>query len=548
VRHFIAAGCAEDGARCAALAAREALGGLDFEGATRYFSVALEHASWDRETERELQMGQAEAFGNAGRSLDAALCWSAAATDAPEDVALLCHRRAAASFLGSGRLDRGYEVLRSVLAREGVDIPQRPLQILGRTFLARSKATFWLRWRRSPRPGASARELERVDAFWHAAEILSMIDTGRGAYFQALHLAASLRCGEPARMGRAMGLETSYRVASGWNRRGATRRLQQRALRVAESSGDPLARGIAMGGRSLGLYMEGRWRESLEANLPIEDLYKKEAVGVWWERATGALYTILACFRTGDLDAVRWLERRWLADARDRGDLYVASSVAATASARLRLMDDRPDQAAEAVREGLSVGLGDTFLAQHFWSEREAVTIALYRGDPSGARAVLDRLWPRLRASLLLYFVDIRIEALALRSRVALANAFSARGGAYSDIRALRRDTFLLGLERVEWARAHADALRGMGEVVRGSRQRAAALLERAEQRFERAGMPIEAACVRWRRSQIVDAAQRDRLRHDGEEVLHRRGIARPERWAAAMLPLPTAAHSADHP
>ena len=66
-----------------------------------------------------------------------------------------------------------------------------------------------------------------------------MVDTVRGADFQARGLLLALRAGEPVRVGRALALEGVHLGEPGRAGQTRARAMAQRVRRLAASEGDP---------------------------------------------------------------------------------------------------------------------------------------------------------------------------------------------------------------------------------------------------------------------------------------------------------------------
>jgi hypothetical protein len=95
-------------------------------------------------------------------------------------------------------------------------------------------------------------------------------------------------------------------------------------------------------------------------------------------------------------------------------------------------------------------------------------------------------------------------------------------------IRSIRRFEFPYGAATHTHLRAHLASHQGRLDE-------AASLLDRAARRYERAGLPLDAAACRYRRGELVGGAEGAAQRAAAAEELRGRGVVCPERWVPAL-------------
>ena len=161
----------------------------------------------------------------------------AAVPDAPVAEALELQRRAAMQFLISGHIDEGLAHApdgaggrRHAPARHAATGPD--LAPLASGPVAAAGAGL-------PRRATPARsppaDLTRIDVCWSAGVGLSVVDTIRGADFQARGLLLSLEAGEPSRIARALAMEAAHAASTG----GSNRKTTERLLAIGRGPGPP---------------------------------------------------------------------------------------------------------------------------------------------------------------------------------------------------------------------------------------------------------------------------------------------------------------------
>ena len=242
--HFLGADQPERAAEFFVQAADEAAETLAFERAATLYRRALEHQPRRSSQERILRARLGDALANAGRGADAARAYLEAVAHATVAEALELQRRAAMQFLISGHIDEGLATLRTVLATVGMTLPSTPLRSLASLLWRRARLRLrGLGFRERDPSEIAAADLTRIDVCWSAGAGLSVVDTIRGADFQARGLLLSLEAGEPSRIARALAMEAAHTASTGGSNRKTTARLLERAEELAHRVERPLRLG-----------------------------------------------------------------------------------------------------------------------------------------------------------------------------------------------------------------------------------------------------------------------------------------------------------------
>jgi hypothetical protein len=239
-------------------------------------------------------------------------------------------------------------------------------------------------------------------------------------------------------------------------------------------------------------FLTGRWADALAACDESERLLARSAGGAW-ERETARLYALISLAYLGRVRELRRRTDAVLADAEQRGDLYISASARTALSNLAWLAAGDVDAARRHAVEGERMWSRRGFSLQHYWSLMSCAQVDLYVGDGERAFARVAEGWPALARSQLLRIEVVAAEALYLRARAALASGRLAIA---------RRDERRL-------SRLHAPHARGLAELVRAGLARdASAHLGAAAETFDACGMALHAHAARRVRGVLGDSSR----------------------------------------
>jgi tetratricopeptide (TPR) repeat protein len=535
--HWNGAGRADVAALHAVAAGQQAAEALAFDQAARAFRWAIELGHRDR---AGLHDRLGDALGNTGRSAEAADAYLAAAELAPADaVALELRRKAAEQLLISGHIDRGLELITTVLGALGMRLPATPRRALVSLLLRRARLRLrGLRFEEKHESEVAATELTRVDMCWSVATGLAMVDTIRGADFQTRHLLLALRAGEPTRVAKALSVEGGFLSTAGPAGRRRAARLFAAAHALLDRSPSAFAHALLLGAECIHAYQGGEWRRALELAREAERAVRDQGggTGIAWQLDTVQFFICYSLFYLGELEELASLSPALLRAAVERGDLYAATNLRVGIPNAAWLVRDQPERALAELELAVQQWTVSGFHLQHYHHLLGLGQAHLYRGEGATGYAAIAERWPALDRSLILRIELVRNEALLLRARLALLEASQEPARRAVRLREVRR---LLGKVSdgqpsmagvVELARAGLAAQSGDADGAVAALRRAAASLAAAD-------MTTFAAVARDRLGALLGADEGAALRADAAATLRAQRVVAPEKFATMLAP-----------
>jgi len=528
--HAAGAGRAVAAARHAALAAEAATSELAFDQSARLYEWAIELAS-PEQNRTELLHRLGDALASAGHGAASGEAYLEAARAAEPNTALRLRTDAAAQLLRSGRVDEGLQVLEPLLGSVGIRLPSSPRAAMFQ--LLRGRAFLRLRglgYKAKKAQTVSPETLGRIDLAWAGACGLAMIDPLRGAALHIRHLLHALAVGEPGRIGRALTLEVGYAGVRGRKAHKQLARILAKLGEAARITGEPALRGTHLGCSGLAAFFLGRFADCRTNMIAADRILTNECSGVGWERSTVHLTASWALYYLGsyaELDA--WVDRA-VRHAEQRGDLYAVASMRTGLASTRGLAVGRPKSTRAEVNQSMADWSQGGFHLQHYWRLLAQVQVDLYEGHADDAHARVAGEWEPLQKSLLMYTQTVRIEALFLRARAALA---AGRHCNSARVHIAERCAAKISRERTPWGNALASIVEaGVGYAKRGTSP--ATGYRRAGKLLAAADMAGFAAATGLFAARLAG--------EDGESYRARLvdlGVVEPARFAAMLLGVP---------
>jgi len=536
VRHWEEAGDRERAARHARDAAVWASHALAFDQAAALWGDALRLGDHAPDQVRALRIERAAALANAGHSAAAADEFLAAGDGAGPGERLELERLAAANYLVSGRLENGLALVGDLLAQLGMALPSTPAGALRALLWSRLKLRLrGMRFVERHEDEIPRQELARVDFYHTVANVLGMVDSIRGADFQARNLLAALRAGEPLRIGHAFGLEIVYRISQGGRALGLAARVTRELRVLADRTGSPLLAAWLEACDGIRLYLGGRFGECRAPLEHAESLFADDTVGTIWERNSLRMWRLWAARQGGALRRAHDLYEETVRDAERRGDRFTDASTRRSLNQVWLVADDPARARAELARAAWLPPEG-RFHLQH-WAELEAATeLALYEGTPGPALVAFEAQGAAFRKSLLPRIQMLRIRHTDLHGSLLVAEAATA-----VEPDPLRREAARLARkldgEGLEFARVYAHILRAAIAAQRGRDDAAIAELRAALALCAVTSQDLHAAACRLRLARLVGGDEGATLRAEALTWMRSENAVNPTRLIEVVTP-----------
>src|SRR5262249_12218536 len=298
-------------------------------------------------------------------------------------------RRAAEQLLRSGRIDRGIEELRRVLAADGWRLAKTPRRALASLALRRAGIRLrGLGFQRRSADQVPAGELARIDTCWGVSVGLGMVDHLRGSDFQSRNLLLALRAGEPLRLSRALSIEACYAAANGFRGQKRAQCVIEVAAKLADEIQHPHALAWVLTARGTAAFLDGRWKAGFEWCSQAETMFREQCPGSSWEIASMQLFQHQCLAFMGRFAELARVLPPPLLLAEQRGDLYAATTLRNWAFIPALIGDDVPAARAYAVA-ALRDWSQQGFYLQHVFDLSAWMEIDMYAGD---AQSAYDRV------------------------------------------------------------------------------------------------------------------------------------------------------------
>jgi hypothetical protein len=449
-------------------------------------------------------------------------------------------RLAADQLLRVGHIEDGLAVLDGIAREFGVWLPANRWHTLLSIVWQRVCGAFDLVGvARRASSDEAVRRLMLLDVYWSFFVGLSNFDPIRAMDFQLRHRRLAVRVADRPRTAMALAAEAAARAASSGRDSPAIRALIARARGLCEESDAPESRGFIAIMEALCACVVGDWRHCLRLAVDAEHFLSEKCSGVAWERATSIQLQSAAAFHLGNWGSMSEHAQRFprhLQEAEALGDFHAMVTSIPGGTVPF-LSADQPGLAERFIRDTIAVLPGDRFLMPNVWVFTLQVYTALYQGQGEAAWTLVNEQWPSLSRSLFLRIEYVAIVTLDVRARAAIAAAAGTTGTTNRHVNEALRTAKKLARRHSRWACATALMIQACVASVKGQREAAVDLLERAETAFRLADMSQCVAACQYRRGGLVGGETGAGLIADAEAWTRAQGIANGARIFDMLAP-----------
>jgi hypothetical protein len=512
-------------------AARKAESQLAFERAARLYEHALERLSIDDPKRRGLIERLGQCLALAGRGVEAADAFRLAALSATPGQSMQLRGLATTQLLRAGKVASAYRELDGARELTGLRVPPTSRSALWMLLWRRLQLRFKrVRW--DERTQLDPRLLQRADMLWGIGSSLGLVDSLRGAVYQAEHLLVALRANDPYRLARALSAEVTL-SASGNRNPGRTQWLIERGLEVAGLAGEPHALAVVKGSAGAARLLEGRFAEAQRLTREAQQILRESLnATLAWDRITALMFELQATAYLGDVRELVERVPEALRDAEARGDLHAATSCRTRRCVWAWLGPDQVVEAYRQVRLAEEQWSQEGYDLQHWYTTQALAEVDLYADQPMRSLERLQREWGRL--SFLRKTQYTRIEIWHTRARLSLAAA--RKGERKPLLRAARADARAILREDVAWGFAVGRLLEACAASFDDA-ERALARLRELDGQFDALDMRLHQEVVRYRHGQLRGGEEGRGMVERAEGAIRALGVQHPAAFVALLAP-----------
>jgi hypothetical protein len=301
------------------------------------------------------------------------------------------------------------------------------------------------------------------------------------------------------------------------------------ARAVAEKVGDRARLGVFDGCSGIGAYLMGNYGEARELLTRALDEMAADPVEMRWQIDVGTFFLVASLFALGELRAMTELHQRVLADAEERGDLYVQRGMRGWRANVSWLVRGRAAEArAQATRARSPRRAGERFHLHHFYDLVCDTMLDPYEGKGDDAYLRIEGVADDVANARLLRIQSVAVDFDWLRGTAALA-AGELAAAAAAERALVKRETPV--------AAVLAAQIRAGLALAAGETEATETALRETIGAAAAAGLGVHLAVARWRLGRLRRGGSVEL--DDAQRWMEREGVADPEALVQMMSPLP---------
>ncbi|MGH9906486.1 MAG: serine/threonine-protein kinase PknK, partial [Pyrinomonadaceae bacterium] len=224
-----------------------------------------------------------------------------------------------------------------------------------------------------------------------------------------------------------------------------------------------------------------------------------------------------------------------LTAALEQGNIFAAMDLR-TRLNLIWLAADDPNGGRAEVIEALKVWPHEGFHLQHYTSMHALAQIELYTGDAEVAWKHIQGQWKALEQSMLLRIQVLRIEAMHLQARAALATAAGSNDKKHR-LKVAGTMAKRIAKEKIAWAQPFASLVRAGIAHQEGESSKAVNFLSEAVENFDLADIDLYAAATRHRLGELLGNERGRQLIAEAENWMLRQEIKDPAAMIRMLTP-----------
>jgi len=518
-------------------AADQSANNLAFDRAIALYQRALDLRPLSGPELASVQLRLADAQVHAGRGLDAARSYLAAAAHADPATALRCRSRAAEEMLRCGRIDEGLALFEELLSTVDIYLPRTRgatlRMLLGGRLRLKLRGT-----RFSARDASELSDVERtrLNLLRTSSGVLAMTDNTLGTAFQTRHLLEALRLGERVHVAEALGMESAITALGGRKNRARAIELSEQAADLSRRAGEPVALGTAQFARAMTDFQCGYWRTGRSLAEQAVQTLRTQCADYGFGASSAEVVYLWGVNYMGDLGELRQRVLRLLREGEARGDLYLVTNVSIGVPNTSWLLFGEEDEARRRNRDAVARWSRRNYHLQHYWGALGEVHADLYEGQVDRACERMSKEIPTLKRAYFFRIALMRAQIFQLVARCNLAVAESGSDRA-SHLRAAARDARRLAADPHTLSETCAPLQAAGVACLRGDLDQAAILLRRAIDTGERHEMMFHVNVARFHLGRLIGGAEGDALKTTGNDYMRGEGMADPSAAARFLAP-----------